>query len=159
MHYYSDFSWLFQRFFITLYCWNKLCIQQTYFSESVSLILIEKSGKFRTVSRITQRSSLVLVCNIGTFCAYPILCRCGVLFIWYKVYQSLSIDKRRLHTFLFYNHNPNTIKESDSKMNFDLTMEKQSYIAPEIEIFEVAIEKGFANSQLEDYGKNTPIGW
>ncbi len=44
-------------------------------------------------------------------------------------------------------------------MNFDLTMEKQSYIAPEIEIFEVAIEKGFAQSQLEDYEKNNPIGW
>ena len=38
-------------------------------------------------------------------------------------------------------------------------MEKQNYITPEIEIIEVAIEKGFANSQLEDYGKNTPIGW
>ena len=39
-------------------------------------------------------------------------------------------------------------------------MEKQNYVAPEIEIIEVAIEKGFANSQtLEDIERNEPIGW
>lgn len=38
-------------------------------------------------------------------------------------------------------------------------MEKQNYIAPEIEVIEVAIEKGFADTQLEGYGKQDPIGW
>ena len=39
-------------------------------------------------------------------------------------------------------------------------MERQNYIVPEIEIFEVAIEKGFAQSQtLEDIDREDPIGW
>lgn len=39
-------------------------------------------------------------------------------------------------------------------------MEKPNYISPEIEIIDVAIEKGFAQSQpLEDIERNDPIGW
>ena len=38
-------------------------------------------------------------------------------------------------------------------------MKKQNYIAPEIEVVEVQIEQGFAQSQLEGYGKDTPLGW
>ena len=39
-------------------------------------------------------------------------------------------------------------------------MEKPNYISPEIEIIDVATEKGFAQSQtLEDIERNDPIGW
>ena len=38
-------------------------------------------------------------------------------------------------------------------------MEKQNYIAPEIEIVEVAIEKGFAQTQLEGYDKKDDMTW
>ena len=39
-------------------------------------------------------------------------------------------------------------------------MEKQSYFAPEIEVLEIKLEKGFANSGgLEDPTEETPIGW
>ena len=39
-------------------------------------------------------------------------------------------------------------------------MEKPNYISPEIEIIDVAIEKGFAQSQqLEDIDREDSIGW
>ena len=39
-------------------------------------------------------------------------------------------------------------------------MEKQNYIAPEVEVIEVQIEHGFAGSNLENIGKEFPEqGW
>lgn len=39
-------------------------------------------------------------------------------------------------------------------------MEKQHYIAPEIEVIDVTIEQGFAQSTpLEDINRKEPIGW
>ena len=35
-------------------------------------------------------------------------------------------------------------------------MEKKCYVAPEVEIFEVAVEKGFAAS-YDDLGEETPL--
>ena len=37
-------------------------------------------------------------------------------------------------------------------------MENKNYIAPEIEVIEVAVEQGFAAS-LEGIDRNDPIGW
>lgn len=34
----------------------------------------------------------------------------------------------------------------------------QNYEPPQIEVLEVKVEQGFANS-LEDINRNTPIGW
>ena len=39
-------------------------------------------------------------------------------------------------------------------------MEKLHYIAPDIEVIDVAIENGFAQSDtLEDINRKDPIGW
>ena len=39
-------------------------------------------------------------------------------------------------------------------------MEKPNYIAPDIEVIDVAVEQGFAQSDpLEDIIKKEPIGW
>lgn len=39
-------------------------------------------------------------------------------------------------------------------------MEKlYNYEAPQIELFEVEVEKGFAQSPLEDIDRNPPIDW
>jgi hypothetical protein len=39
-------------------------------------------------------------------------------------------------------------------------MEKlPTYESPQIELFEVEVEKGFAQSPLEDIDRNPPINW
>jgi uncharacterized protein involved in tolerance to divalent cations len=39
-------------------------------------------------------------------------------------------------------------------------MEKlHNYEAPQIEVFEVEVERGFAQSTLEDIKRNDPVGW
>lgn len=54
--------------------------------------------------RIAIHSSLVLVCEYGILCAYPILYECGVLFIGAMAYQSLLSDKRTVpHFSVYYN--------------------------------------------------------
>lgn len=37
-------------------------------------------------------------------------------------------------------------------------MEKQNYIAPEVEVLEIKLEKGFAGS-LEDPSEDVPSSW
>lgn len=37
-------------------------------------------------------------------------------------------------------------------------MEKQNYIAPDVEVIEVAVERGFAQS-MEDVDRNPSLDW
>ena len=70
-----------------------------------------------------QHSLLVFVCDVGTFCAYPILYECGVLFICVRATPNAYCQiNERLHTFFFI---PVTQEPSGKKSK---TMKKLLFI-------------------------------
>ena len=68
---------------------------------------------------------------------------CGVLFIWPKVFQNLDVDKRTAPHFLF---TQTAARELLRQQTYFQTMKNEKYIAPEIEVVEIAVEQGFATS-------------
>ena len=83
------------------------------------------------------------------YCSQVYTCKCGVLFICSTAYQSLRIDRRLTPHFLF------VIKCHSWGWNGDcweIIMKNVvvSYVQPAVEVIEIEIEKGFANSQLEN---------
>lgn len=73
---------------------------------------------------------------------------CGVLFICCKVFQNLRSDKRFGSTLSFLPKPPH--RGCYGKQTYFQTMKNEKYIAPEAEVLEIAVEQGFAQSQLEN---------
>ena len=68
----------------------------------------------------------------------------------------LEINGNHLHTFCFYTNPPHR-RCYGIRL---LTMEKLNYIAPDIEVIDVAVEQGFAQSNtLEGINRNEPLDW
>ena len=71
----------------------------------------------------------------------------GIVYLHYGYAKCLSSDKRTTPHFLFYN--PSPLGSSGKILN---KMDKKSYVVPEVEVLEIAVEQGFAQSGEPKFG-------